>query len=434
MIDKVKRSLPKLKDRFLPVAFSAILVILYLYIPFMQGHLSAKEEAVGAAPEEPIKVVSLTPISIKPLVKKDVVAGVYRKSKDSTRVSDIRKGPYALHAGAAPGDALKPRPNSPAASKAVFFGVEGFETLSIDTEPAITVVDMAPRSDYNKRIKDESQRKNEHKKSASVRVWPPDITRGDKAQMELSITFDGGDKATEAFQILNTLRARGIKTTIFLTGLFIKRHPGITRLIVLDGHEVGNHTMTHPHLTEYEQTRRQKTLPGVDKGMLIKELKETEEAFKEATGREMAPLWRAPYGEVNADIRSWAFSEGYLHVGWTYDHGSRQSLDTLDWVYDRSSGYYLSSDEIKDRIVSFGSDGDGIGGGIILMHLGTERQTDRAAGVLGEMVDELREMGYRFVKVSELIEGEKALSAAIKKKRGTIDIGRVTKEQDPGPS
>ena len=44
----------------------------------------------------------------------------------------------------------------------------------------------------------------------------------------------------------------------------------------------------------------------------------------------MARLWRAPYGEVNEDIRAWAFEKGYAHVGWTADYALRESLDTLD--------------------------------------------------------------------------------------------------------
>jgi hypothetical protein len=50
------------------------------------------------------------------------------------------------------------------------------------------------------------------------------------------------------------------------------------------------------------------------------------------------------------------------------------------------------------------------------------------------MIDELMEMGYRFVRVSELIDGEKALLAATKKKRGAFDLGRMANKTGPGPS
>lgn len=238
---------------------------------------------------------------------------------------------------------------------------------------------------------------------------PPDITRGPIDNMELSITFDGGGyEGEEAWAILDTLREKGIRTTIFITGMFIRNYPDVTKRIVADGHEVGNHTMTHPRLTSFATTLRQRTLPWVTRAFVEKELKSTAELFRAVTGSEMAPLWRAPYGEINEDIRRWAFESGFIHIGWTSDYSRRESLDTLDWVYDRSSSLYRTSSQIKERILRFGRSGNGARGGIILMHLGTERKSDRASGVLGEMIDELRGRGYRFVKVSGLIEGNPA--------------------------
>ncbi|MBI5237849.1 MAG: polysaccharide deacetylase family protein, partial [Deltaproteobacteria bacterium] len=159
-------------------------------------------------------------------------------------------------------------------------------------------------------------------------------------RMQISVTFDGGFESAEAEAILDTLYARGIKTTVFLTGLFIERHPDVARRIVRDGHEVGNHTMTHPHLTEYTKSFRQKRLPSIDRAFIARELKEVERLFRKTTGAEMARFWRAPYGEINAEIRLWAYEAGYLHVGWTSDWKTRESLDSLDWVSDRASRLY----------------------------------------------------------------------------------------------
>ncbi len=234
--------------------------------------------------------------------------------------------------------------------------------------------------------------------------FPVDITRGDTERMELSITFDGGSHAGDAELILDTLRQRNVRTTIFLTGSFIKKYPDIVRRMVRDGHEIGNHTMTHPHLTEFTKNRSHKTLPWITREVLAGELRETARLFTSVTGRRMAPLWRAPYGEINAELREWAYAEGYLHVGWTSDHERKESLDTLDWVSDSSSELYLTSSEIKARILNFNRDTYGLRGGIILMHLGTARKDDRPAERLGEIIDELRERGYRFVKASTLVE------------------------------
>ncbi len=232
---------------------------------------------------------------------------------------------------------------------------------------------------------------------------PPDINSGDADNMEVSVTFDGGSEDRDAALILSELRQRNIKTTIFLTGEFIKRHPHVTRQIVRDGHEVGNHTMRHPHLTDFQDTGRQRTLPWVDRWVIAGELKETEDIFFKTTGARMSPLWRAPFGEVNSEIRKWAYELGYLHIGWTRDLKGRESLDSLDWVSDRSSPLYRTPEEIKAKILNFNKARSGVNGGIILMHLSTERATDRASGVLGEVLDELGKKGYRFVRVSELI-------------------------------
>ena len=259
---------------------------------------------------------------------------------------------------------------------------------------------------------------------------PADVVRGDTALKLLSITFDGGFEADDAGAILDALKARDIRTTVFLTGYFIKAYPEIVRRIVSDGHEVGNHTMNHPRLTEYERTRRQKRLPWVDREFVVRELKEVESLFRRTTGKEMAPLWRAPYGEENSEIRGWAFEAGYLHIGWTSDPRRRESLDTLDWVHQRSSRLYRTQDAIREKIVNFNKDGPGLRGGIILMHLGTERKSDKAAGVLGDMLDAVMGNGYRFVKITNLIEGNANL-ALLKRERAWRVTDALTGDAPP---
>lgn len=251
---------------------------------------------------------------------------------------------------------------------------------------------------------------------------PPDITRGGTEKRELCLTFDGGSEAFDTTLILDTLRERGIRTTIFLTGGFIQRFPDIVRTIAADGHEVGNHTMNHPHLTTFEQNRRHSTLPGVTKEFLLRELMATERLFKEATGRDMARLWRAPYGEVNADIRAWAFEKDYAHVGWTTDYALRESLDTLDWVKDTSSKHYRTAGEIKERLLGFGKNSNGLNGGIALMHLSTDRAEDKLSEVLGELIDELGMRGYRFVKASTIMEGNIDMTEFMAKVKEASDM------------
>ncbi|OGQ66253.1 MAG: hypothetical protein A3F88_08815 [Deltaproteobacteria bacterium RIFCSPLOWO2_12_FULL_42_16] len=231
----------------------------------------------------------------------------------------------------------------------------------------------------------------------------PDITRGNVMKNELSITFDGGSEATDTEAILNILRERNIKTTIFLTGEFIKRYPELVKKMVEDGHEIGNHSLTHPHLTTFEKNFKQQTLHGVNKEFITRQLKETARIFKELTGKDMIPYWRATYGEQNAEIRQWAYETGFTHIGWTTDYKNRESLDSLDWVSNEESEFYYSADEIKDRILNFDKGGNEVKGGIVLMHLGTDRKDSHVSTKLPEIIDSLEQRGYRFVKVSELL-------------------------------
>lgn len=222
----------------------------------------------------------------------------------------------------------------------------------------------------------------------------PDMTRGPGDRPELLVSFDGGSSDRGARQILDALREREIRTTIFLTGDFIRRNADLARRIAQDGHEVGNHTDTHPHLTTYARDGRQATRPGVDRAFVARELRSTAEAWRTATGRALAPLWRAPFGEQNGEIRGWAALEGYWHVGWT---GGRAGLDGLDWVSDPSSRAYRSAGRVVDRLVA-----NAESGGIILLHLGSDRD-DPVAPRVPELLDALARRGFRFTRASDFL-------------------------------
>ena len=237
------------------------------------------------------------------------------------------------------------------------------------------------------------------------RVVADDITRGDLTVREVAFTFDGGDEANVAGEILDILWARRIQTTIFLTGQFIRVYPALVRRMVDEGHEVGNHTDAHPHLTTYEKNHRQQTLPNVSREFLVGQLRRADESFRRLTGQAMAPFWRAPYGEHNAEIRAWASEAGYRHISWTRGVGTAEDLDTRDWVADRSSRIYRSREEIATRILEFGRGRpEGLNGGVVLMHLASHRKTDRPHEGLPHLLRTLQGQGYRIVTVSELLD------------------------------
>ncbi len=243
--------------------------------------------------------------------------------------------------------------------------------------------------------------KKAEKKAEKTRPAPNNITSGSKSGNRIFLTFDGGSTDNNAREVLNTLEEYGINTTFFLTGEFIEKYPELTKRIVRDGHEVGNHTYDHPHLTTYAANYRHNILSGVDKKFLQKQLRKTEKLFKELTGKEMKPLWRAPFGEHNGEIRKWAQQQGYTHIGWT--------TDSLDWVADKSVDIYHTPGEIRKRVLKLArKKNKSAGGQIILMHLATEREPqNQAVNIIPSVIEELRNKGYRFAKVSDLIgEGE----------------------------
>jgi peptidoglycan-N-acetylmuramic acid deacetylase len=253
-----------------------------------------------------------------------------------------------------------------------------------------------------------------------------DISRGARESGELSITFDAGE-TDHAREILEILSKKGIETTFFLTGSFIRKNPKLVIKILKEGHEVGNHTLSHPHLTDFDKTWVHTTLPKVTKEYFLNQINSTAKLFKELTGEDMAPYWRAPYGEINKELTAWALEAGFVHVGWTRDYKNNKTLDTLDWVNEQNSKNYYTAAQIKERILEFDDSAPGLNGGIILMHLGTRRTSEKAVSVLGEIIDEVRLMGFSFVKVSRIARNlldepfrgaqERKLALKVKKSR-----------------
>jgi peptidoglycan/xylan/chitin deacetylase (PgdA/CDA1 family) len=226
--------------------------------------------------------------------------------------------------------------------------------------------------------------------------WPGagealNLTRGRSGHKQLLLSFDGGSNAEVATEVLDLLKARGVHTTIFLTGAFIQHFPALVRRMAAEGHELGNHTMDHPHFAP-----GMKRDPRWTRERIQKELLDADAALVKLLGRPMDPVWRAPYGEQTPEIRRWAEEIGYRHVGWS------EGADTLDWATPKERRLYRSGDAIVKRLEQrLNRDGDGL---IVLMHLGSERvEGDRPTKALGAFMDRARSAGWSFVPVSAFI-------------------------------
>ncbi len=223
------------------------------------------------------------------------------------------------------------------------------------------------------------------------------IVRADTSRREVLLTFDGGSDDNATASILDTLKEHNIHATVFLTGEYIQRYPEMVRRIAAEGHAVGNHTATHPHLTSFSFDGRQATLPGVTKEFLSAQLGRAAALFSAVAGRPMDPFWRAPFGEYNGQILKWAADAGYRHVYWS------PRMDTLDWVSDASNPLFRSPDQMLAKLLKQAQGSpEGLNGGIILMHLGTEREGEnRADTMLEGLITQLAGEGYSFASVKE---------------------------------
>jgi hypothetical protein len=102
-----------------------------------------------------------------------------------------------------------------------------------------------------------------------------DFVRGSIEENKIALTFDGGYLDNAASEILDILKQENIKATLFLTGIFIRKYPDLVKQMVAEGHTIGNHTWTHPHLTSFAQDRKHNTLNNVKQELVQEELLRT---------------------------------------------------------------------------------------------------------------------------------------------------------------
>ncbi len=189
----------------------------------------------------------------------------------------------------------------------------------------------------------------------------------------VAMTFDDGPNASLTPKLLDLLAARHMKATFFVVGQNAEEFPEIVRRAAREGHEIGNHSWSHPNLAKLsdENVRNQ--------------LKKTDDAIFAALGLHPT-LMRPPYGSITPRQKHWIHDEfGYKIITW--------DVDPLDWKRPGPS-------VVCNRIVR-----ETRPGSIILAH-------DIHAPTIEAMpatFDQLQAKGFKFVTVSELIAMAKPL-------------------------
>jgi cellulose synthase/poly-beta-1,6-N-acetylglucosamine synthase-like glycosyltransferase/peptidoglycan/xylan/chitin deacetylase (PgdA/CDA1 family)/spore germination protein YaaH len=204
---------------------------------------------------------------------------------------------------------------------------------------------------------------------------------------QVAISFDDGPDAKWTPKILDILDSRGVKGTFMIIGEEAQENIGLLKRIVREGHEIGNHTYTHPDISE------------IPPGRLDLEVKLTERLFASKTG--VQPLYfRPPYDideEPDTDDQAAPVvrlqQDGYIIVG--------NKIDTDDWNEHPRKTPAEITQSVLTQLNTMKTKPQ-FRGSIILLHDGGGDRSVTVAA-LPVLIDALRAHGYSIVQVSELM-------------------------------
>ncbi|WP_214737959.1 LysM peptidoglycan-binding domain-containing protein [Exiguobacterium sp. s162] len=196
------------------------------------------------------------------------------------------------------------------------------------------------------------------------------VTSVNTTNKVVALTFDDGADGANTNKILDILAKNNVKATFFLTGSGANNHPQYIKNIAAKGHQLGNHSYTHPDFTKLTATQ------------MKSELDRTEALIKSLTGKTTKPIFRAPFGAVNSTVLNGVGAAGY---GYTI----QWNIDTIDWKG-------LTASQINTKVQTNIKPGS-----IVLMHTGAGAPGTPLA--LPTMISQLKAKGYKFVTVSQLL-------------------------------
>ena len=190
----------------------------------------------------------------------------------------------------------------------------------------------------------------------------------DKPETEkiVAMSFDAAWGNEDTGELIKIMDKYNVKTTFFVVGGWVDKYPESVKQLFDAGHEIMNHSNTHPHMTQ------------ISKEEMVKEVEECDAKIEKITNVKPT-LFRAPYGDYNNDVVGTMRETGHFTIQW--------DVDSLDWKN-------LSPDEIKQRVLSRVKPGS-----IILFHNAALHTPEALPGI----IEKLQADGYKIVPVSELI-------------------------------
>ncbi|WP_329560624.1 polysaccharide deacetylase family protein [Kitasatospora sp. NBC_01266] len=210
--------------------------------------------------------------------------------------------------------------------------------------------------------------------AARDRSVPMPETKVNAGPMVMALTFDDGPSPQYTPQVLDILRDHGVHATFFVCGDNIARYPDVVRRIVAEGHVLGNHSWSHPHLGD---------LSAAD---VRDQIQRTQDAVTQTSGHTPV-LFRAPYGDFTDTALAVCADLALRPISW--------SVDPTDWANP-------GADTITARVLAGAATG-----AIVLDHDGTEGGDDNPApgsggdrsqtvDALSRYLPQLIDAGYTF--------------------------------------
>lgn len=192
---------------------------------------------------------------------------------------------------------------------------------------------------------------------------------GDTSQKELYLTFDNGYENGFTPRILDVLKEKKVPAAFFVTGHYVKDQPELLKRMVAEGHIVGNHSWSHPDMSQLSE------------GSIKTELDKVKEQVEMITGQKEMKYLRPPRGIFNERVLAASKQFGYINVFW--------SVAYKDWDVNAQRGSEYAYSEVIKQLHP---------GAIILLHSVSKDNTE----ALGRIIDEARRQGYEFKSLDQL--------------------------------
>ncbi len=225
------------------------------------------------------------------------------------------------------------------------------------------------------------------------------IVRGPRDKKVIALEFTGGSFADGGTTILETLKNQGIKASFFFIGDFY-RDPKFRLLIERirdEGHYLGPHSDKHPLYASWDNPPKLEITQQDFNADLDANMRELE---KFGLSQQQARFFIPPYEHYTEEISDWTTMKGLSLINLT-----RGTRSHADYMQDDDPNY-VTSEEMVQSILDFESkDPDGMNGFLLLMHIGAGpgRTKDHLYNHLDNLVTKLKQRGYSFSRVDELL-------------------------------